>query len=145
MVELLKCEKTFLLKINSNTSHANFMDSTYQNKSVIRFQYKSENGNFSSLLPMIKTISNYNYIKIRGNPLLPIISSNIIKNLIDQLSQRKIKYFKISKVTLDNCAFNIIAKFIKINTPIIMIFDINCISNKANHFQNYLAKLWKNK
>ena len=145
MIELLKCEKTFLLKINSNTNRFEFMNPLYQNKSVIRFQFKAKNGNFSALIPMLKSISNFKYIKISGNTLLPEIGNSIIKNLFEYLYEKKITYLKISKVTLDNCAFNTIAKFIKFNPPMIMLLDIHCKNSKAEQFQNHLAKIWKNK
>ena len=67
LIELLKCEKTFLLKINSNQDSQEFINSDYKNKSVIRLHYKTENNAFSSLIPFAELATNFNHIKVKGN------------------------------------------------------------------------------
>lgn len=145
LIEFLKCEKTFLLKINSSAGSKDLMDLQYTNKSVVRLKYKSENGDFSLLMPLLKTISAFKYLKISGNALLPILTDEVVKVLLGNLTEKKIVYLKIAKVTLENCAFNRICKYIKAMAPMVFIFDVACSSKKVTNFQNYLAKLWKKK
>ena len=145
LIELLKCEKTFLLKINSNQDSQEFINSDYKNKSVIRLHYKTENNAFSSLIPFAELATNFNHIKVKGNLSLPVFSDKVLKGLVDILTEKKILYLKITKVTLSSEGFNCLTKYIKTYTPKILILDINCFCSKTIPFHHYLARLWKNK
>ena len=121
------------------------MDLQYVNKSVVRLKYKADNGDFLVLMPLLKSISNFNYIKVSGNSSVPVLSDQLVRNLLGYLTEKKIMYLKISKVTLDNTAFNRIIKYIKSKAPMVFILDVACTSNKVVRFQNYLTNLWKKK
>ena len=142
MVELLKFENTFLLKINSNMSSDLYL---FHNKSVMRFYYKSQNGHFSTLLPLIKSIKSFNHFKLKGNTSLPAISEDIFDKTIKHLEGKNLMYLKISKLTLTQKSFKSVVKFIKEKTPMTILLDISCFSDKTTKFQKYLTVLWKNK
>ncbi|OMJ87839.1 hypothetical protein SteCoe_10405 [Stentor coeruleus] len=144
LIELLKCEKTFLLKIRNNLKNTDFMDLYYTNKSIVRLKFTSENGIFTPLLPLLKIISNFNHFTLSGNSSLPVVSEDLINEILKVVYEKKIVFFKISKVALNNKAFKRIAQYIKSKLPKFIIIDIACFSNKAVAFQNYLSTIWKN-
>ncbi|OMJ69151.1 hypothetical protein SteCoe_33192 [Stentor coeruleus] len=145
LIELIKCEKTFLLKIRSNLKSPEIMNSPYTNKSIIRLKYTSENGIFSPVLSLLKTVSCFNHFSISGNSSLPAIPDNIITEMLRILNEKKIVFFKISKITLNNKTFKKLVHYIKSRTPKDLMIDITCFSNKAIGFQNYLYRAWKDK
>lgn len=142
--ELLKCEKTFLLKLTSNYRQGP-PPALYTNKSVVRLKYKTKNGSFSLLAPLIKSLSNFNYFTLSGNSQMPVLTEKVIAEFLPELKTRKMNYFKISKVTLTASAFKFIKKYLKDKTPMIVILDFNCFYEKAVSFQESLAEIWKKK
>ena len=121
------------------------MDLQYVNKSVVRLNYKADNGNFHVLMPLLNVISNFNYLKISGNGSVPVLSDQILRSLLGNLTEKKIVYLKISKISLENNAFNRIIKYIKNKAPMVFILNIACNSKKVIRFRNHLANLWKKK
>ena len=150
LMELLKCEKTFLLKVCSNSKKFELPSGFdkylgYGNKSVVRLKYKSKNGNFELLRPLIRSISNFSYLTVSGNSQLPVLSEQVASEFLMELGERKINYLKISKVTLTTSVFKRVKKFVKNRTPMAIILDVNCFYEKANNLQGFLAELWKSK
>lgn len=159
LMELLKCEKTFLLKVSSNwklTDLTNISNSVqrplgalrgceYTNKSVVRLKYKSKNGNFGLLGPLIRSLSGFSYFTISGNSQLPVLSDQVARDFLMELGERKINYFKISKITMTTPVFKSVKKYVKEKTPMVIILDVNCFYEKASNLQGYLAELWKSK
>ena len=145
LFELLKCEKTFFLKICSNSSIPPELPQIKPNKSVVRLKYKSKNGNFSFLPVVIRSLLSFSYFTLSGNPEHPLVTEKIVSEILTELKAKKMNYLKISKVTLDTAGFKMLKKFLKEKTPMVIILDFNCFYEKANNFQIYLAELWKNK
>jgi hypothetical protein len=145
LFELLKCEKTFFLKICSNITIPPQLPPLKPNKSVVRLKYKSKNGNFSFLPTLVQSLSNFSYFTLSGNSEHPLLPEKVVSEFLTEIKQKKMNYFKISKVTITVEGFKLIKRFLKEKPPMVIILDFNCFYEKANNLQGYLAELWKSK